>query len=568
MFPHGLHGINYRGAMIRMNAVRAFATATVSAHLVACSGGDAPKAWSALATCLAGPAAGAPVVERVQKLRSAELAATASAKDAWPARCSSHADALYAASGDLALVHRTLKERLGCKDDGHCAIVADESFLPSMSALWEAAQAAKLTPEAAAGVPAPALSPPPLIDATSWKSFSKDPARVVGPRLQPDGSALLLLAAKEGRARPRYCRLSAGFATMQCSDANASVPELPGQTVGLPRGGRGVFVAGLTEAGMSAYNLETGARSDVRGKSPYLVVDGVAIETPTEEAPGAKGAPAPNPKAPPPPAPKGFVAVEIVNGKSSKEAKLSIDPVGTPVPISNQVVYVQGDGPSASLEAKAFSHGHLGGGASIKGPFVGRMHTCTTDNRTAVATFDGYANQQSAKATGGPGKTQFAIAFKTGDTWSKAQSATLPFDRSLDSDLVCSKTGASVAWVRRNADVVEVGRLDCSEDGCKPEVVSLPGLESKWWGGVAPLGDKVLLFWRSTLGETRLRVAPLATLAQAPDQLLFDSADFGGPVAGEPLQVTTEAAALFVFAQERPVALRIGADGHAAVLAP
>jgi hypothetical protein len=555
--------------MIRTKALGTFASVAVTALLVACGSGDAPKAWSALATCLAGPAAGAPVVERVQKLRSAQLAAaTTTGKDAWPARCSSYADALYAASGDLALVHRTLKERLACKDDGHCAIPGDESFLPTTSALWEAAQAAKLSAEAAAGVPAPALSPPPLIDATSWKSFSKDPARVVGPSLNADGSAVLLLAAKEGRARPRYCRISAGFAAMQCSDANASVPELPGQTVGLARSGHGLFAAGLTDAGMSAYNLETGARSDVHGKLPYLVADGVAIETPTEEVPGAKGAPAPNPKAPAAPAPKGFVAIELANGKSSKEAKLSIEPVGTPIPIGNQVVYVARDGASASLEAKTFSHGHLGGGTSIKGPFVGRMHTCTADNGSAVATFDGHEGQPSAKATGGPGKTQFAVAFKTGDAWSKAQSATLPFDRSLDSDLVCSKTGASVAWVRRNAEVVEVGRLDCSADGCKPETVSLPDLHSKWWGGVAPLGDKVLLFWRSTLGETRLRVAPLAALAQATDQLLFESADFGGPVAGEPLQVTTEAAALFVFAQERPVALRIGADGHAALLAP
>jgi hypothetical protein len=555
--------------MIRTNAVGTFGGVAVTTLLVACASGDAPKAWSALSTCLAGPAAGAPVVERVQKLRSAQLAAaTTTGKDAWPARCSTYADALYAASGDMPLVRRTLEERLACKDGGHCAILGDESFLPTMSTLWDAAQAAKLQPEAAPGVPAPALSPPPLMDATSWKSFSKDPARVVGPSLNADGSAVLLLAAKEGRSRPRYCRIAAGFATMQCSDANASVPELPGQTVGLARADRGLFAAGLTDAGMSAYNLETGARSDVHGKSPYLVADGVAIETPTEEAPGAKGAPAPNPKTPPPPTPKGFVAIEIANGKSSKEVKLPIEPVGTPIPVANQVVFVRGDGPSASLEAKTFSHGHLGGGGSVKGPFVGRMHTCTTDNRTAVATFDGYASQQSAKATGGPGKTQFAIAFKTGDAWSKAQSATLPFERSLDSDLVCSKTGASVAWVRRNAEVVEVGRLDCSPDGCKPEVVSLPGLQSKWWGGVAPLGDKVLLLWRSTLGETRFRVAPLAALAQSPDQLLFESADFGGPVAGEPLRVTTEAAALFVFAQERPVALRIGADGHATILAP
>jgi hypothetical protein len=77
-----------------------------------------------------------------------------------------------------------------------------------------------------------------------------------------------------------------------------------------------------------------------------------------------------------------------------------------------------------------------------------------------------------------------------------------------------------------------------------------------------------MLVWRSTLGETRFRVASLAELGQAPDQLLFDSADFGGPVAGESIQIATETAALFLFPQERPVALRIGADGSAKLLAP
>jgi hypothetical protein len=76
----------------------------------------------------------------------------------------------------------------------------------------------------------------------------------------------------------------------------------------------------------------------------------------------------------------------------------------------------------------------------------------------------------------------------------------------------------------------------------------------------------VLLFWRATLGETRLRVGSLSELAQAPDQLLFDSADFGGPVAGEPTQISTESAALFIFNQQRPVALRVGADGRATLL--
>jgi hypothetical protein len=539
----------------------------VGGCLVGCHGADAPKAWSALAACLAGPAAEAPLVERVQKLRAALLAgAGATGKDAWPARCNTHAEALYSATGDVAGLHRALKDRVGCKDEGaHCTLPMDESFLPTAGALWEAAKAAKLKAEPAADVPPPLLMPPPLVDATSWKSFSATPARVVGPALNADGSAVLLLAAKEGNGRPRFCKLPVGLAEIHCTDANAAMPELPAHSVALSRDGRGIFAAGLTDTGLVAYNLETGARSDVHGKIPDLASDGLAIEAGAEAPAGPKGAAA-APQAPT--SDKGFVAVEMTKGKASKETKLAIEPVGAPLAIGGQVVYVTGEGAGASLEAKAFSKGRLSAVASIKGAFIGPIHHCSTGSVSAVATFDGHDSQHSAKPTGGAGKTQFTVAFRTGDSWSKAQSATLPFDRALDSDLVCTKTGASIAWIRPTADSVEVGRLDCSAEGCKPQVESLPGVQSKWWGGVAPLGDKVMLFWRSSLGETRVRVGSLPGLATAADQLLFDSADFGGPVAGEPLQISTEAAALFVFPQSRPVALRIGADGHAALLAP
>jgi hypothetical protein len=469
----------------------------------------------------------------------------------------------------MPVLHRAMKEKLGCSDQGHCAVTADESFIGAAGALWDAAAAGKLKAEPVPDVPAPALSSPPLIDATSWKSFSATPARAVGPRLNPDGSAALLLAATEGRSRPRFCKLADGFAAITCSDSNASVPELPAQSVALTRDGRGLFAAGLTDAGLSAFNLETGARSDVRGKAPFMVSEGVAIEEEADPAEGPKGAaPAQKPKASPAPAAKGFVAFEVVNGKASKETKVAIQPVGTPITVGNHIVFVAGAGPDTSLEAWAFSRGQLKNVASAKGPFVGRLHSCSTNDRTAVAAFGGYSQQQSAKPTAGSDKTQVAIAFRTGDSWSKAQQGTLPFDRSLDSDLVCSKTGASVAWVRRAADGIEVGRLDCNPDGCTPKTVSLSGIESKWWGGVAPLGDKVMLLWRSSLGETRLRVAALAELGQAPDQLLFDTADFGGPVAGESTQVATETGALFLFPQQKPVALRIGADGSAKLLAP
>jgi len=120
--------------------------AILGGSLVGCHDADAPKAWSAFSACLAGPAAAAPPVERVQKLRMALLASAGTkGADAWPARCNRYAETLYAATGDVALLHRALKERLACADEGaHCALPTDETFLPTASALWDAAQAGQL----------------------------------------------------------------------------------------------------------------------------------------------------------------------------------------------------------------------------------------------------------------------------------------------------------------------------------------------------------------------------------------------------------------------------------------
>lgn len=84
---------------------------------------------------------------------------------------------------------------------------------------------------------------------------------------------------------------------------------------------------------------------------------------------------------------------------------------------------------------------------------------------------------------------------------------------------------------------------------------------------MAPLGDKVLLVFRSTLGDTRFRLAPLSSLATATDQILFDSPDFGGPATGEVTQLASDNALLLLFNGANPVLLRIGADANASVLA-
>ncbi|HEY3255410.1 MAG TPA: hypothetical protein VGJ91_15735, partial [Polyangiaceae bacterium] len=135
-------------------------------------------------------------------------------------------------------------------------------------------------------------------------------------------------------------------------------------------------------------------------------------------------------------------------------------------------------------------------------------------------------------------------------------------------DLVCTKTGASLSYAQTVPGGIQVGRIDCDASGCKSNEAKLPGVESKWWWAAGPLGDKLLLIWRSSLGETRLRIAPLASLPTTKDVIVFDAPDFGGPNAGELSTLYTDNDALLIFRGEKPVALHIGSDGSLHVVKP
>jgi hypothetical protein len=82
------------------------------------------------------------------------------------------------------------------------------------------------------------------------------------------------------------------------------------------------------------------------------------------------------------------------------------------------------------------------------------------------------------------------------------------------------------------------------------------------------LGDKLLLMWRSSLGETRLRIAPLASLPTTKDAIVFDAPDFGGPNAGELSALYSDDDGLLIFRGEKPVALHASADGSVRVVTP
>jgi hypothetical protein len=568
--------------------------------LVACGDDASGKHWSELATCLAGPAASLSVAERVPKIRQLMLGnpPAPNAKDGWPKRCAPFADDLYASldsSGKPQLLKRKLHDRFGCNDaKGSCAIAGDTALISVTTELWESAKSAELPLAPAANVPAPTAGSAPLVDAKSWKSFSPKPLRVAGPVLTGDGRALLALKTTEGRVRPMACEFAAGFAKVRCVSGNDKVPELPPQSVEIVNDGHGLFAAGLTEKGLVAYNLETGETSAVGGRSGRLVRDGVVVEKavkedisggpadPTKPEPKAGGKAKPAPKAKPakgkpgmlskpqgaaaaPDA--GLVAIELTDGKASKPVKLAIvSPVGDPWTLGNQILFLSPTESGVELGVKSLNHGRLKDGGALKGNFAGAFHTCQKGDTYALATYAGRSGQGSAKATGGEGKTAVTFTTYSGGSWSKPAEATMPFERAGESDLVCTSSGASIAWLKGDKTSTTVGRVDCKADGCKSSDVVLPGFDSQYLWAVAPLGDKIFVLYRSSLGDTRVRIATLAELPNAKDTIVFDAGDFGGPTPGEIGVLSTDSAALLLFRGEQPVALRLGSDGALSIV--
>lgn len=529
---------------------------TLVVGLAACSEGDAQKSWNELSSCLAGPAAQSALTVRVAQLRSIALANTTTSgqKSGWPARCAGAADDLYAALGSSsegALLKRKLHERLACGDTkGTCTLPTDSSLISVATELWEAASSAGLKTEAAPGVTAPQAAPPALLNATTWKSFSDKSLSLVGPLLTPDGRAVVLLKPSEGRGKPRSCEFSAGFKQVSCFDAHADVPELPTQTIDLVADSSGVYAAGLTEKGLFAYDLKSGQKSDVRGLGALrLTRDGLAVER------GEKD--------------EGYQVTLLSAGKAGKASKLpNATVVGDPLSLGNQVVYLQQGEGSSQLIAKSLVAGKLKDSHLEAGAFSGALHGCRKNGMLAVAAYAPRAGLHNAKATAGDGKTQVTVTLFQGDAWSKPSSVTMPFARGIDSDLVCTKTGASLAYAQSVSDGALVGRIDCNANGCQVNEVKLPDVESKWWWTAGPLADKLLVMWRSSLGETRLRLAPLASLPTTKDVIVFDAPDFGGPNAGELSALYTDDDALLIFRGEKPVALHVGADGSVRVVAP
>ncbi len=516
----------------------------VSLTFVGCSQPEAPKAYGRFGACLLGADATADRPARARALRSLQLGSGAEeGQNAWPTRCNQHADGLYAASSDLAVVRRTLEKQFGCKEGGGCTLPNDETLAGGMSALWDAADAAKLIAEPAPDVAGPRKGQAPAFDAASWTRLTERPVKVVSPRLTADGRGQFLLVPKERSEGLVACELPMGAGELSFFVSNPAASGISAQSIRMTQDARGFFAGGLTADGMRAFDLKTGEACEVRGTEQSLVSDGLAVET--------EGKP---------------VAVVLRQGKAGKDMPLEIQAVGAPIVAGGQVVYLSEKGEAVVFSSKVAENGKLKDDAAIPGKFAGPLHKCEREGMTAVAAYAPHVKQRDGKPTAGADATQVTMVFHDGKGWSNAVEATMPFRREVESDLVCTKTGASLTWARPVEGGTEVGRLDCSASGCKSSQQKLPKVESKWWWTVAPLGEQVLLVWRAGLGEARLRVGKLAELPTATDKLLFDSAEFGGPEAGEAYTLVRDFDALVLFRSELPVAMRIAPDGSATLL--
>jgi hypothetical protein len=538
---------NHDAGSLRFGSVSLLLVAALG--VVGCSDNQASKSWSALAVCVVGSAAQSPTPERMKQLRAIQLsnAGKADKPGSWPGSCATYANQLYAAldgSGPSAGFKRNLQSKLGCGSEKPSCVLNTETVTTLVSDLWDGAKSAELKLEPAGSIPKPEISQQPVMTNADWKPLLKQAGQVVGPQLTPDGRVRLLVKSSGGRMRPWGCEFKAGFAEAQCFSANDKVPMLPPQSIQLVNDPKEFYVGGLTEDGLAAFEMRTGESSVAKGAAGNVFHEGLAVERGEGD--------------------KGYAVFALAKGKAGKPIELPVkDIAGAPMSFGDQIAWVEPAEGGSSLIVKSLKGKKVVDRANVSGKFIGPFHTCAHGQMLAVATYAGHTGQHGAKPNVGANKTQFTITIFNNGSWSKAFEAELPFQRAIESDLVCTADGASLVLAQNVEGGVQVSQLNCTADGCKTAEAKLPNIESRWWWTVGPMGDKVLLIWRAALGEARMRLAPIAQLEQAKEVVLFDDQDHGGPKAGEALPVYSDNAALLVFKDEPPVALTVQADGTA-----
>jgi hypothetical protein len=517
-----------------------------------CTDSGAGKAWSSLSVCAMGKSAQGEPAERTKHLRLIQLShpGTEGKADAWPGRCATYANQLYQAldsSGNQASLKRSMQSKLGCSEGKSSCVLNNETLLTLTGELADGARAAELKLEPVPTVKEPEVTVQLSMSAVDWQPIEKRESQLVGPALTVDGRVQWLLKTTGERMRPTGCTFTPSGKQIECFAGHEKVPPFPPQSIQLVGDDKEIIAAGLTEQGSAAFNLKTGESVVVKGLAGNLVRDGLAVERGEGD--------------------KGYVAIPIAKGKAAKPIELKAKAtIEQPLSLGSHLLWLEQSEGKTSLVIKSLKGNKLVDAVAFSGAFAGPYHVCKSAGLTAVGTWGLHTGQRGAKPTSGSDMTAVTITLLVDGAWTKPSEARIPFRRAIESDLVCSGSTATMAWAEPADPGAEVGQLTCDKSGCKTVKAKLGNVDSRWWWSVGPIGDKLLVLWRATLGEARMRLAPIGQLEQSKDIVLFDDQDHGGPKAGEAVSVFTNDAALLLFKQEPPVVLGIGADGSAKVL--
>ena len=294
--------------------------------ILGCSENQGSKAWSALATCVVGDAAQSSAAERMKQLRAIQLSTAGNTEksNAWPVRCATYANQLYDAldsSGASAALKRNLQSKLGCGTDKPSCVLNNETVTLLVSDLWDSAKGSGLKFEPATSVSRPEVTQKPALTSAEWRVMLKQAGQLVGPRMTADGRVQLLVKAPADRVRPVGCEFKSGFGAVECFNASEKIPPLPPQSIQLVDDDQGLYVAGLTESGLTGYALRTGEKTDVRGLAGNVVRDGLSVERGDGD--------------------KDFAVYVLAKGKAGKAINLSANNVAVPPKsFGNEIAWV------------------------------------------------------------------------------------------------------------------------------------------------------------------------------------------------------------------------------------
>ncbi len=565
---------------------------------------QAGLAWANLRSCLLGGALepGETIAERTRRIALA-AGRTRNAEGDWPSRCSGFAEALFRATDDRgpsARLHSQLRRRFGCEP---CLSNAPADQLPGLT---ELVASAGLVP----GVPtatAPNMSGR-MIGKAGLPTLTIPRANLEQQQLLDDGSVRLLFSLS--RSARQLCTIAPDrAATVVCGSTQATSLDGASEGFVLERDSDSAASYRLVErAGGVERRAEAFERTGGMSR-PFLLADHVAWFGERVGKPDALFA-----------RPIGKKGESLLGDERAVADRGGIK--GRPrlcrsgsdwvalfgKPKSMAMVFASASGKwagpvrlaagKATPRAATKPAKPVGSTKALSGGPPSRQSADRTDAARRKALREAREFGMIGLLGGDAGSSQGApstpwghnpLGEKPSQLWGRSNSGPARRARRRRREsrrrarsrprrpklvrrpLSCRGEVGTLSWREPGGNADRIVQWRCTPKACAQRAVRLSGLDVQaWWIAASLYGDSgretMLLVWRSTSGEVRMRLAPFDELQQARDIPLLDSKKYGGPDTHELQAFVGQSAVVLMFRGIGYHALRIDAGGKLSLL--